>query len=112
MEVFIPGTRRVREGLDAVRLRVNLRYTPTDAHVTVRGALCGPHTAELARVMEILAGLPAPVEVDLREVDLADDAGVALLEAEQARRRRDRAAPLLVWPTLAELRARLFPHPA
>ena len=112
MEVFIPGARRLREGLESCRLRVNLRYSPTDAHVIVRGELRDPHTAELARVMEILACLPAPVEVDLREVEVADAAGVDLLEQEQARRRRDRAAPLLVWPPLADLRARFFPRPA
>lgn len=68
-------------------LRVNLRYHPGRALVTVRGRLTEPFADELRRVLAVLRALPAPIAVDLREVTAVDAGGAGTVTAESCARR-------------------------
>jgi hypothetical protein len=77
-------------------LRVNLRYSPSLARVTLTGRLFRRHTEELRHILGVLRQLPAPVEVDLTAVDDVDDAGMAVLTEEIADRGAHSLPPLRI----------------
>lgn len=90
----LPGAGELH--LWATPLRVNLRYEPRLARLRLRGALTAVHTTELVRILGILDLLPAPVEIDLREVTELDGGGAAIVSEAVTRRRRAGAPAMVV----------------
>ena len=96
MQIYVSGSAALRAGLTRCRLRVNLRYRPSDAVLTLRGALTGREDDELRRVLAALAALPAPVHVVAADVAAVDPDGLAVLTDERDRRVRAHLPPLVL----------------